>query len=710
MAPRDDGAAASLKHCMIVFVVVRAFVGVSLSAISGGKSSRQQHWAPAREAAAAGYTFGADATIYPGPANGGLGGDFDLNRTVAALVAERVQIFGFEKAFRCARWRQLDALLAATQPHGIRILAGLESHGRSDLRDYCVNFRNGKVAGAPINWSSTFEQFASKSKAYPNLMGIRMDDWVHACAVPAYEQRDVPRPWSPADVKRYANAAKAVNPRFAFLPLFYYWQLGQFSPYSYSFGGHVSPPLLKGASARMRMTFNVDAVSDAANLSFFEFADTYATSQGELLPRGLVRRTITLNDAVLLDDDLADRPDAYFGILDGKLSVGDKLRDGQNLLEFRVAGAASSRTWAATGFNASRTCSHCSNSVNIWDVSLVMGNGFELLGNRTNVSFVLEDVPEAIGATFGGSNSNYSALQYADGVLGCTTQWESHGNWTAASNPELQLYVRLLESMRRALVGGRSTGDRKLLYATHFGQSNWAPNSPFKQHHMQRERQLPLLLADLTHADGSMMFWDVLGLTSDLQHRRGIFSRPVSQLAEFPLLLRYWFKSPVMHGYFQRITSRRSFVGSVTIRMHQAASTMWSEHGGFNKSISIGGVLMYRQPSGLTPCWNTTSAPSPCPGGVQQTGINCSVHCQGSVEIVKVHLSVARSIQLSMDAAFGGMQNFSWYCGVTSGEDVGTSQPSDWNFDSGVANFVKDIHMTYVNISKSRRDGAVPGG
>jgi hypothetical protein len=645
-----------------------------------------------------GYVFGADATDYPGPLNG-VGG-FDLNRTVAALVAERVQRFGFEKAFRCDRWRQLDALLAATQPHGIRVLAGLESHGTSDLRDYCANFRAGGVEGAPINWTSTFEQFAYKSRAHPNLVGIRMDDWGHSCAVRAYEQKDVPVPWTSTDVKGYVSAAKAVNSRFNFFPLFYYWQLSQFSPFSYSFGGHVAPPLLKGASAQMQMTFEASAIgvvgSANATLTFFEFADTYATSQGELLPRGLVRRTVVLNGAVLLESDLADRPDTYFGILSAELKVGAHIQRGKNVLEFRVAGIASARAWAASGFNASRSCSHCSNSVNVWDISLI-ASGAELLGERANVSFHLQDVPDAVGATFGGSNAG-SALQYADGVLGCTTQWESHGNWSdaRATNLELELYERLLGSMRHALAGRSSAGGRrKLLYATHFGKSNWAPNSPWRRHHMQAERQSALLSADFAHADGSFMFWDILGLESDVRMQRGVFARPVSDRRSFPLLLRYAFESPVTHGFFQRLTSRRSLTGTVTIRMRQAASTTWSQHGGFNKSITVGHQLVYRHPSGPAAC-AAMATPSSCLVGTQVGAFNCTVHCQGAVEVVQLHLPVASFLHLSLDAATGGMQNFSWWCAVDGVDEIG-----DWRFESDVAQFVKDIHATYVNVSKT---------
>jgi hypothetical protein len=90
------------------------------------------------------------------------------------------------------------------------------------------------------------------------------------------------------------------------------------------------------------------------------------------------------------------------------------------------------------------------------------------------------------------------------------------------------------------------------------------------------------------------------------------------------------------------------------------------------------------------------ATPSSCLVGTQVGAFNCTVHCQGAVEVVQLHLPVASFLHLSLDAATGGMQNFSWWCAVDGVDEIG-----DWRFESDVAQFVKDIHATYVNVSKT---------
>ena len=58
---------------------------------------------------------------------------------------------------------------------------------------------------------------------------------------------------------------------------------------------------------------------------------------------------------------------------------------------------------------------------------------------------------------------------------------------------------------------------------------------------------------------------------------------------------------------------------------------------------------------------------------------------------------------LSMDAATGGTQNASWWCAVDSAEAEGgeavTSPASEWSFSSDVAQYVKHVHATFVNLA-----------
>ena len=644
--------------------------------------------------------FAAAASPFPGPADGYSSSTdaVDVKRTVAALVAEGLTTFDFNRAFTCSNWRRIDELLEATAAHNITVFAGLESH-MNGWHDYCDIFLH-KTTPSTVDWVTTFKIMAEKSVQFSNFGGVRMDDFVAGIAkqpLPGPIDPQTSAGWRPSDVEAMVSAAHAINPSFRFLPLVYLWQLGQISPSSFTFGGYLAH-FAEPHRATLRATFTVEKdITSPHVLRFFEHADTFGSSQVSLLDRGLVRRRITLNGQTLRDDDLAERPDTYFGILRFDENVAQTLVKGRNTLEISVLGVSNESDWNRR-WHLNSSCSHCSNSVNIWDFEMMVGDINVLASSSANVSFDLRG-PHS----FGGSNAPYSPMRAFDGALASWTQWDSH-RWVGGHG-ELELYRELMASFRGKL-------GQKALYSVHFDRSNWSPGSSWRFHTINASHQRALLETDGFVADGIWQWWDMLGLLKDHASQRGIFAARASRKPDLPFLLGYHFFFPLLRGFTQRSLSDRALWAqpgsTVTVSLQQNATTL-AEQGAFNISIAAVGqagkrVVLWQAPSAAT-FRDQKKTVHPCAG---LRSAQCTVGCAKSTQTVEVMMTAINEpyrLEVGISAAKSAVLTYALAFGihVSSGSESRTLAPSDMTTRTEVDPRLLELHGTFTNATRLLR-------
>jgi hypothetical protein len=438
--------------------------------------------------------FGAAASFH---AISGMG-KFSLNETMAAVKAEGLDVLGTE-CYKCEDWALLPAQLEAAAHYGIKMVAGFESESR--LGSYCPNFLVGKKAGGLVDWPGLAAQLANLSLVYPNLIGYRFDDFIGCVHLnqygdfSAHPNREVYYGGLPSDTAKMQAAAKAINPAFKMIAVFYDAQLASQSPYSYSFGQRawLQPPLPDcatcghhggffpaGASATMTVTFRLSnrsvvaasGMSGGITLSFLELTDflyEVRTPTQLAAATGLVQRTVSINSCVLLENDVANltdatgRPNVRAGILMHNLSIAAICLNssGINKITWGLRGTAPLARWASRPHK---------NLVSVWDIELA-GHGIidtgddDLLamptrptaiggsdggavaptrwlvgnGSWSTVDFKLVEgniVPRPIagqvGQLFGSSNRAYSQLPQVDAILLCWLQMDPL--WPSGTN------------------------------------------------------------------------------------------------------------------------------------------------------------------------------------------------------------------------------------------------------------------------------------
>lgn len=92
-----------------------------------------------------------------------------------------------------------------------------------------------------------------------------------------------------------------------------------------------------------------------------------------------------------------------------------------------------------------------------------------------------------------------------------------------------------------------------LLLTTHFGTTNWAASHGGPSNSIVPANELGMMIADGPVADGVMVWWDQLGLGSDIKHQRGIFAPAAStDPARFPLATE--FRPSIFHTHARRMT------------------------------------------------------------------------------------------------------------------------------------------------------------
>ena len=520
----------------------------------------------------------ADTGLFPGPA-AGFGGAPDVNRTFAAMIAAGQSVLDYEIS-GCSSWQRLGQLLDAAAAFGVQVVAGFETDCGRAPDAFCGNFR--RAADGLVDWPSLAGQVANLSLLHHNLIGYRLDDFTGCCRQQMHGNKSVlGSHWTPQDASNMQHAAKALNPRLKFYPVFYMGPDNAVnSPYSYSMGmewsdAHPGGILTKGATITLRVDLHVSFVGDSI-LEFFELTDFPHDSW----QYGLVDRTLRINGENVLHHDLAnittseDPTLPHHGRMAGPLdpraaggwTLPVKIQRGLNTLEWELKGRAPAAAWKLPR----------KITLHVWDILLQPLESAVpaqvLVGNESwsVVSIHNATAPGTMGEIFGGSNRNWSVLPATDGVLATWAQFDAL--WQL---PQQQLlYQRLLASTRRALAGpDQVQGRHYQVLATHFGMVNWkgfdaavesANNAPIKPHYGVRvsragiipEHLYQMMMVDAFMADGIFIWWDLPGIAADARAGTGIFSQPHSERAN-ELRLRMWTLDEVglLKGWTQQWTT-----------------------------------------------------------------------------------------------------------------------------------------------------------
>eukprot|EP01052_Picozoa_sp_SAG31_P003363 SAG31_NODE_128_length_23532_cov_21.204754_8_plen_767_part_00 len=661
-------------------------------------------------------------------------GQLSANQTYEALQAAGIEILG-SNIYKCTAWKQLPAQLAAAASRGIKIVAGIESE--SVFGKFCRNF---KGPDGFVDWPGLAAQLANLSLSYPNLVGYRFDDFFGCCHLQQYGNfssklsRSVYYGGLPQDTARMQAAAKAINPNFKMLAVFYDAQLAFQSPFSFSFGqrawlqpaiadqataGHHGSFFPKGTSVTMRVSFELAQIGSQLRLDFLETTQfLYGVAPHAIaLVQGLVRRRVSANGRCnLLDHDLANITDSLFPastpqvvgrVFAQTVNVSSScLNPGSNVLEWELFGETNLSAWYRTH----------KNFLSVWDIEIsgpLIPRGKALVGNGSWSSVSFEQTESGIKVPassegqrpelFGGSNRPYSQLPHVDGVLLCWKQldpmWSrDHGG------VEQILYRRLLRSTRRALSGPDAFPGRKYsLFSTHFGMFDWKgwdaalANNP----RLPRAGISPLttyaqMMDDAWLSDGIFIWWDLVGIPADIAAQRGIFGPQLGRRAIFQcpsnqsyqyLQLKAVEGVGLLRGWYQSVTSDGEGVpaGSINISMitgHEEVLTT-----GFRSVVQLLGqdsrwVTVHQRGSNQT-CSSTfcnTSAGNLVPG--LRT---CAVSCSSITTHVTLTLGATTMLRTRLEVehdaggALGVCVN-----AVSAPSSSSSSDFISWSFHSGI--------------------------
>ena len=326
--------------------------------------------------------------------------------------------------------------------------------------------------------------------------------------------------WSLADIKSFTGSARQINPALRFLPVVYLQSLGAIAPNGWTFGAPYGGILDQGSAVTLVASFVVPEFSLAEDrngegrattaqlsLRFLMHSPFTVDSSKPLCRRGGLWWNTTfvqvaVNAVVLQEHDLCT-PLA----LDRAGLKGLPQFFSADILSHVVPGANAVAV-KIFGRHTLRGMNH--QSMHLWDLDVDYRQQGKARLLPVKVSFFNTSTAASKGKLFGYSNALTTPLEYADGAFAC---WqESDPRWPLAQ--ERQLYKALVRSMRRAL------GPQKLLLTCHFGTTAWSLGGA----EIQPANELDMLLTDGPLADGVMIWWQQLGLASDLAKQRGIFA------------------------------------------------------------------------------------------------------------------------------------------------------------------------------------------
>jgi hypothetical protein len=532
-------------------------------------------------------------------------GEANISATVMAAQAEGLNALGVD-AKTCSQIEQLETALRMTDGSSpqFMLIAGLESHGNNyrqppSSNSYCSLNSSGRV-----DWPKVTTTLAQLSLKHPQLLGYRMDDFMSGLASHAAGGVDEnscnvnsSACWSLADVAEFTSAGRRVNPKLRFLPVIYLQRLGAVHPNGFHFGAVYGPTLDAESAVTLVGSFSLaaDAVTaTAVTLSMF-LASPFKveiTSGPYCKPGGAWYNTtfvqVAVNSKVLQENDLC-RP---VGGLDhaGQMAlpqlfvrnIAAHVKQGQNELTVKVYGKSQMH-----GKNYQ--------SVEVWDLKLIAATKKVV---PVSVSFRNRTTSISRGWLFHSRNTDTTPLRsgIVDGVYACWQQ--SDPQWKTPQ--EQQLYKALLRSMRTALPANA------LLLTTHFGTTNWAVSHGGPSNSIRPQNEFGMMIADGPLADGVMIWWDQLGLSSALRQQRGIFAPGVSaEPARFPLATAFR-RGDMPLGWFARYDYAHSTQPSssydepevFSIEMVEVTTHAPSSGRNFRKIVSVGGRVVYNSTAG----------------------------------------------------------------------------------------------------------------
>jgi hypothetical protein len=667
-------------------------------------------------------------------------GQLTSNQTYDAVVSEGIELLD-SSVYKCDKWAQLPAQLSAAATRGVKLIAGFESE--SEFGEFCPNFLG---ADGLVNWPGLAAQLANLSRVYPNLVGYRFDDFIGCCHLQQYGNLSS-KPMNPhvyygglpQDTAKMQAAAKAVNPDFMMLAVFYAPQLASQSPFSFSFGqrawlqpaipddataGHHGSFFPAGTTVTMRVSFELAQQSQESRhlqLDFLETTQFLYDTHSIAAVQGLVRRRLTANGRCqLLDHDLTNITDSLFPPfapqVEGRVFVhslnvsASCLNTGRNVLEWELYGQRNLSAWRITR----------KNFVSVWDIQLtgpMVVGGSALVGNGSwaNVSFELDEsgptvVPTSQGQQpqlFGGSNRPYSQLSQLDGILFCWKQMDpmwsrDHGG------AEQVLYRRLLRSARRAFAGPDALPGRKYsLFATHFGMFDWkgwdsaiVANPDLPRAGISPQTIRAQMMDDAWLADGIFVWWDLIGLSQDVAAQRGIFARHKPDgraILQCPVNQSYQYLQIVavegvglLRGWFQGVTSEgQGELGSVTVSMIQGHEKILTA--GFRTVVQLQSlegewVTVYQRGSNescaVTACNQSASLNRHVPSLK-----HCSVSCPNATQVTLI-LTAATMLRTRLEVAQDVGGNLGVCVNAVSVPTASSARapptPVQWKFYSGI--------------------------
>ena len=211
-------------------------------------------------------TFGT-YNAAPRAANGGV----DIDRLLNELTTLKAHTYNWLVWHAPTDWEDLQAFLPRAAEQQIKVWVSLvpPSESPPQTRNFSEPFR--------LDYERWAVEIAKLSLTHPNLVAWSIDDFAHNLKV-----------FTPDQVKRMLDGARAINPRLAFVPCVYYRQcIPQFAQaYGTLFDGILFP--YRNDSGKPNLTDTAAVETEVANLKAHfgpaipRLVDDYATKHSRL--------------------------------------------------------------------------------------------------------------------------------------------------------------------------------------------------------------------------------------------------------------------------------------------------------------------------------------------------------------------------------------------------------------------------------------------
>ncbi len=421
-------------------------------------------------------------------------------------------------------WTNLVEILQATQDTDIKIVAVVgERHHIASTNRWGLTATSTSAA-AIVAWIEAAKELSHLSSQYPRLIAFSIDDF--SGYVSAIDPLNcLVQPYTPAQVRSIAEAAKVFHPTFKFWPTVYYTDAVRILSPGYVLGSPYGVWMYSDEYASVDLAFSLDAAPSAAEVSFF-YADSFT---GDSSIADAVRKRVEVNGTALFDASI--RGDAYVERYAG--DVAFLLGAGTNRIRIKL--------YTTTGVTA-----YHSKVFTLGDLRLrVDGHDVSFSAtydkHESPVPYIdpWGSTIDNVGRILAESNAARLIADRVDGMF------VPFNNVQFADAP----HDELLSSAKRAL------GTRDLvsvLYATYYGTTLDAA----------RLRQWMRKAADA--ADG-LLLWNYAMPIHFLDERKGIFAQRASQTPGYDLVAFWPMYQLGVEGWYQQWTSKSPLSGPITL-------------------------------------------------------------------------------------------------------------------------------------------------